>query len=225
MKIKFLGHSAFLIEERDIRIIIDPFLSDNPQCNIAPETLDNISYILVTHGHADHIGDTKHIAERNNSDIICNVELGWYFSSLSLKVLPMHIGGIKKIPFGSIKMTPALHGSGIKVNGIGINGGNSNGFIIEVSGKKVYHAGDTGLSVEMQLLKRENIDVALLPIGGNFTMGIDDAIIAASLIEPKLVIPMHYNTFDVIKVNPHDFKAKMNSTKTAILDINEEIII
>lgn len=202
MKITFLGHAAFLIEDKK-NIIIDPFITGNPAY---PNnfTLPQIDYILVTHGHGDHIGDTVEISEKYGATVISNFEICNYLQSKGVKKIhPMHIGGSKEFDFGKLKMTPALHGSGIIENGKIIYGGNSGGFLISAE-KSVYHAGDTGLTKDMELIK--GVDVALLPIGGNFVMDVNDAVIATEMIKPKIVIPMHYNTWDVINADEEKFK-------------------
>ena len=129
----------------------------------------------------------------------------------------LQIGGKRKFDFGVVKMTPALHGSGIEEGDKIIEGGLAGGFIIEIKGKKIYHAGDTGLSMEMKLLEREKIDIALLPIGGNFTMDIEDAVLAVDFIKPKKVIPIHYKTFEVINVEPEEFKKRVENVEVEIL--------
>ncbi|HOT22590.1 MAG TPA: metal-dependent hydrolase, partial [Sedimentibacter sp.] len=186
------------------------------------DDLVNITHIFVTHGHGDHIGDTINIAKRNKALIITNHEISAYLSKFKLRTHAMHIGGRTKFDFGTVKMTNALHGSGISENGNMIYGGNPGGFIIEVNGKKIYHAGDTGLTYDMKLLEDEKIDVAFLPIGGNYTMDIEDALKAVDFIKPKTVVPMHYNTFGIIKADPEIFKSKASSN-VIILNVNESM--
>lgn len=225
MKIKYLGHSAFMIEGGGIRALIDPFISKNPKSNINVDELKDITHIFVTHGHGDHLGDTINIAQRNKSVVICNFEIGQYLNDKGLSVYTMHIGGRTRFEFGKVKMTPALHGSGIYNGEYFICGGNPCGFLIELNGKKVYHAGDTGLTMDMKLLEDENIDIALLPIGGNFTMDIDDAVKAVDFIKSKVVVPMHYNTFPVIKANPEEFRDNVKNSIVKIMSVGEIINI
>ena len=215
MKLTYLGHSALLIEEGSFKGIVDPFITGNSLCKSCIDDLSNITHVFVTHGHSDHIGDTVEIARRNKSLIITNHEIAAYLGKFKLKTHAMH--------FGTVKMTNALHGSGISDNGNMIYGGNPVGFVIEVDSKKIYHAGDTGLTYDMKLLEDEKIDVAFLPIGGNYTMDIDDAVKAADFIKAKTVVPMHYNTFGLINADPELFKNKVRSSDVIILDINESM--
>lgn len=223
MKIKYLGHSAFHIESEGLNILIDPFIKDNPLCPVTLKDLPKIDYIFVTHGHSDHLGDTISIAREHMSTVICNFEISLYFSRYNLKCHPMHIGGSFDLPFGRVKMTSAIHGSGIIDGNHVLYGGNPGGFVMTIEGKKIYHAGDTGLTLEMQLLEREKIDIAMLPIGGNFTMDMEDAILAVDFIKPKVVIPMHYDTFEMIKKDPKVLKASVKNAEIKILGFGETL--
>lgn len=221
MKITYLGHSAFIIEELDFKAIIDPFISGNSMSKTKVEDIKGLTHIFVTHGHGDHIGDTVELAKSNDALVITNAEISDYLSKQGLKTHSMHIGGRHTFDFGIVKLTPALHGSGISTDHGKMDGGNPCGFVIQIGNKKVYHAGDTGLTIDMKLLELEDIDVALLPIGGNFTMDIDDAIRAVEFIKPETAIPMHYNTFPVIKADPKEFELKNKTCKTKIMEIGE----
>lgn len=222
MKVQFLGHACFYVEEKNFKALIDPFLSGNPNASAPPTHFKDLTHIFVTHGHGDHLGDTISIANSTNATVITNYEIANYLGGKNVACHPMHIGGRTKFDFGVVKMTPALHGSGIEtVSGL-VYGGNPCGFVIEVNGHKIYHAGDTGLTMDMQLLAKENIDVALLPIGGNFTMDMEDAVRAVDFIKPKKVIPMHYGTFPIIDVSPDTFKEKVFGADVIILKPNEE---
>ena len=228
MKVKFLGHSSILIEDKNFKALVDPFLKNNPAYTEDPNDILGITHIFITHAHGDHIGDSAEIAEANNSLIIANAEICdiLYARHKKLKFHPMHIGGAFRFDFGRVKMTNAVHGSGFRdENGIIQSGGNPGGYVIEVYGKKVYHAGDTGLTIDMKLLEKEKIDIAFLPIGGNYTMDIDDALEAARFIVSKVTIPMHYNTFGLIKADPLEFKNRLLGHIVEILEPSESIEI
>ncbi len=225
MKLTYLGHAAVIIEEGKFKGIIDPFISGNPIAKIDMNDLLDITHVFVTHGHSDHIGDTVEIAKQSGALVIANAEISAYLSKFNLKTHAMHIGGRTKFDFGTVKMTSAVHGSGISEGGNIICGGNPCGFLIEINGKKIYHAGDTGLTYDMKLIEDENVDVALLPIGGNYTMDTDDAAKAAGFIKPKKVVPIHYNTFEIIKADPEEYRNKVRNSEVIILNIKESINI
>lgn len=218
MKLIYLGHSVFMIEEGDFKAIIDPFLNGNPSSPLKPADITELTHIFVTHGHGDHIGDSVELAKNNNALVITNAEISGYLSEKGVKTHAMHIGGRYKFDFGTVKLTPALHGSAIPTENGPRDGGNPCGFVIEVNGKKIYHAGDTGLTMDMILLEVEDVDVALIPIGGNYTMDITDALRAVEFVKPKLTIPMHYGTFPVITADPQEFKRRNKLTDTVILN-------
>lgn len=221
MKIKFLSHACFYIEKDHFKCLIDPFISQNPLCPSKACDFNELSHIFVTHGHGDHLGDTIELAKQTNATVITNYEISCYLQKHNITVHPMHIGGRTKFDFGTVKMTPALHGSGIETENGVVCGGNPCGFVIEICGKKIYHAGDTGLTMDMKLLEPEKIDLAFLPIGGNFTMDVDDATLSVDFIKPKKVIPMHYDTFPIIGANPNDFKKKVSNAEVIILTPDE----
>lgn len=221
MRITYLGHSAFILEEGDFKGIIDPYITGNSLSNINVDEITGLTHIFVTHGHGDHLGDTLKLAESNDVLVISNAEISNYLKEQGLKTHSMHIGGRHTFDFGVVKLTPALHGSAITTENGTVDGGNPCGFVIEINGKKIYHAGDTGLTMDMKLLEVENIDVAMFPIGGNFTMDIEDAIRAVDFVKPKLAIPMHYNTFPVIKADPKEFAEKNITCQTKIMEIGE----
>jgi L-ascorbate metabolism protein UlaG (beta-lactamase superfamily) len=207
-KITYLGHSAFYMESQKGKIIIDPFLSGNPKAKKDPKEV-KVDYVLLTHGHGDHLGDSIDIAKSNNATIIAPNELAIYCSNKGAQVHPMHIGGAHEFPFGKVKLTIAHHGSAAPD---GTYTGNPCGFLITMDGKTFYHPGDTGLFYDMKLIGEMNdIELAVLPIGDNFTMGIDDAVKATEFLQPKMVIPMHYQTFDVINVDPKEFISKVEA--------------
>lgn len=209
MKITFGGHACFLIEYEKYKIIIDPFLSGNPLAGLTADRVD-VQFVLVTHGHGDHLGDTIEIAKRTGAVVIAPNELAVYCQRNGAAAHPMHIGGSWEFPFGRVKLTQATHGSAV-IDDQGITyTGNPCGFLIHIGNKTIYHAGDTGLFGDMKLIGQYTpVDLAMLPIGDNFVMGPDDAVEAAKFVQAKHVIPMHYNTFEVIRQDPELFKQKL----------------
>jgi len=228
IKLTFIGHSCFLIEHKGTQLIIDPFITDNPLAKISSDDL-RVDYILLTHGHGDHFGDSLRIAQNNNATVIAPFELAKAIEKRGIQTHAMHIGGGYNFEFGRVKMTIAHHGSGADLGGQAFAYmGNPCGYVLTLGGKNIYHAGDTGLFLDMQLIgKLNHLDVALLPIGDNFTMGIDDAVHAVKFLKPDLTIPMHYNTFPLIQADPQEFVIKISKYdfQAHILDIHESIEI
>lgn len=213
VKLKYYGHANFQLDNGEISVLIDPFFNDNPVNAMKVEDV-KCNYILVSHAHFDHIGDAIEISKRTGATIISTAEIANMVAENGCKSHAMHIGGKCNFEFGFVKATMALHGSGIA-------GGHAAGFIINFFGKTIYFAGDTALFGDMELIGRLNkIDYALLPIGDNFTMGPEDAIEAVGLLNPKTVVPMHYNTWPLIEQSPQDFKTEVENR----FDLRVEII-
>jgi L-ascorbate metabolism protein UlaG (beta-lactamase superfamily) len=190
------GHATLGLQTGGFNLLIDPFFTGNSATNQDPKTL-KVDYILVTHGHGDHVGDAPEIARRTGATIISNAEISKWFAQQGLKTHAQHLGGGFHHPFGYLKMTYALHGSGLPD---GSYGGNPGGFLLTtLDGRKIYLAGDTGLFGDMSLIGDEGLDLAVIPIGDNYTMGPEDALRAVRLLRAGLVVPMHYSTFPVIQ--------------------------
>jgi len=219
MKITYYGHSVVLIETDHGNIIIDPFITGNGLCPISAEDLPKLDYIVLTHGHNDHVGDAFDLAKKHDATIIAVAELAGYSESKGLKAHGMSIGGGYQFPFGRLQYTQAFHGSSYTdEHGQIIYTGMPGGVILKIDGKTIYHAGDTALYSDMKLTgERNNIDLAFLPIGDNFTMGPDDALVAAEWIKAKKVVPVHYNTFPVIQQDPDQFVAQLGSAGCKLL--------
>ncbi|HOD65295.1 MAG TPA: metal-dependent hydrolase [candidate division Zixibacteria bacterium] len=214
--IQWLGHSCVTITEGPHKLIIDPFLKDNPKGAAKPETID-IGWILLTHGHGDHVGDAVAIGKRTGATVIASFELANLCAKEGLKVHPMHIGGSHEFPFGRVKLTIAHHGGGYGPDASRYTGPPV-GFLVTIGGKTIYHPGDTGLFLDMRLIGEMNrIDLAFLPIGDNFTMGIADAVKAVEFLQPKVVIPIHYGTWDLIAADPAEFAGKVRGARVELL--------
>jgi len=223
MKLRYFSHSAFQITtDKNQTILIDPFLDDNPTSPIKSDEV-NADYIVLTHAHGDHLGDTFKIAKRTNAQIIAVNELANYCASKGFNAHNMHIGGGHNFDFGRLKFTIAHHGSETPE---GNYAGEPAGVLLTIDGKTIYHTGDTGLFYDMKLIGEINsIDYMLTPIGDNFTMGIIDAVKAVEFVNPKIAIPMHYRTWPIIDADPNEFKNKIEEIgkNCKIMEYGEEI--
>jgi L-ascorbate metabolism protein UlaG (beta-lactamase superfamily) len=210
MKITYLGHAAVKVEVSNKTIYIDPFLSGNPKAPITADQITSADIIIITHDHGDHLGDAFAIAKRTNAWIVSQYEITVLANENGIqKVEPMNIGGPISVEGIKIALTPAWHTS---------QTGGPTGIIIQALGKTLYHAGDTGLFSDMKLIgELYKPDIALLPIGGRFTMDIYQAAKAVEFIRPKYVIPIHYNTFDLIKADPQEFKKLVGNLSQVII--------
>lgn len=198
-KLHYLGHACFLLSDSEISLLFDPYLTGNPSAAASADQI-NCDYILISHGHGDHLGDAAPIAVRTGATVIATAEVARACEEQGCKTHAMHLGGKHAFDFGYVRVTPAFHGSGLP-------GGHACGFIVRFGDYTVYFAGDTALFGDMALLGRlEKIDCALLPIGDNYTMGPEDALEAVALLKPRCVVPMHYNTWPVIAQDPAAFK-------------------
>jgi L-ascorbate metabolism protein UlaG (beta-lactamase superfamily) len=221
----FLGHAAIGLNVDGINILVDPFFSHNPSAAVSADSVA-ADYILVTHGHRDHLGDTLAIAKRTGATVISNAEISNYLTDKGLETHGQHIGGGFHHPFGYLKLTNAVHGS---VLPDGSNGGSPCGFLLTTkNNKKVYMAGDTGLFGDMKLIGDEGLDLAAIPIGDNFTMGSADALRAVEFLRPKIVVPIHYNTFPKIQQDANAWARlveEKTATKAAVLAPGQSLTI
>ncbi len=205
MRLTYFGHSCFLLEVVGARIVIDPYLSDNPHGRVAPAKVP-CDYVLCTHAHEDHICDAVELSKKHKATVVAPYELAEHFAGLNAKALDLMPGGGINLPWGRVDMTPAVHSSALELPG-GKNRymGAPCGYVVRAEGKSVYHAGDTALFGDMALIGRGGLDLALVPIGDRYTMGPADAVEALNFLRPKLAVPMHYDTTEKIRQNPHAF--------------------
>jgi L-ascorbate metabolism protein UlaG (beta-lactamase superfamily) len=202
MQITFLGHATLLIETAGKRLLVDPFISGNEKVDGKIDIKDlKPDYILVTHAHQDHTLDVEEIGKMSNATVVSNFEIATYFENKGLKAHPMNHGGNWKFDFGTLKYVNAIHTSSFAD---GTYGGQPGGFILSSEGKQIYIAGDTALSMDMKLIPMSfQLDLAVLPIGDNFTMGVDDALLASDFVECPRILGCHYDTFGYIVID-HD---------------------
>lgn len=224
MKISFHGHSVVKVVTDKHTILIDPFITGNELTDLKAED-EKPDVILLTHGHNDHVGDTVELAKRNDALVVAPFELATYLGWQGVYTHPMHIGGAYEFDFGKVKLTQAFHGSSYTTedNQI-VYTGMPAGILLTVEGKTVYHAGDTALFSDMKLIgERNNIDLAFLPIGDNFTMGPEDAALAAEYLNAKTIVPIHYNTFPPIKQDPEKFISMLKGLEGKVMKAGDEL--
>ncbi|ALJ03659.1 hydrolase [Pseudalgibacter alginicilyticus] len=206
MKITFYGHASLGIEVNGINILVDPFITANPKASSINIDELKVDYILVTHAHQDHIVDVEAIAKRTEAVVISNFEIVSYFEKLGIEGHPMNHGGAWDFEFGTVKYVNAIHTSSFPD---GSYGGQPGGFVIEGEHKNIYIAGDTALTFDMKLIPlKTKLDLAILPIGDNFTMGIEDAILASDFVACDKVLGYHYDTFGYIEIDHEEAKRK-----------------
>ena len=213
IQLDYYGHSAFLLKYNGKpSLLVDPFLNENPWQKMTADKVE-CEYILVSHGHGDHLGDAIEISKRTGATIISTAEVANHCGENGATAHAMHIGGKIDFPFGWVRVTQAFHGSGLP-------GGHACGFIVNFHGKTIYYAGDTGIFGDMKLLgELEAIELSLLPIGNNFTMSPEDAALAAKMLNTQRVIPVHYKTWPIIDQDPDKFKKDVESRHNIPVDV------
>jgi len=223
-KLTWLGHSTWLLETDGHRVIVDPFLSDNPSATVEADEFSDCSHVLITHGHFDHIADATKIASASGATVIAIYEIAQWFSDKQKieNTIGMNIGGEAVLPFGTVKMVPALHSNSLPD---GSPAGLAAGFIVTLPELRIYFAGDTAFFGDMTYYAK-NVDIALIPIGDLFTMGLKDSIEAIQSISPKKVLPTHYNTWPPIEVDVQAWSDQVKAETTAdplVPAVNEAI--
>ena len=226
MKATFHGHAVVFLETEDgTKLLFDPYISGNEHTDLNVETVE-ADYILVTHAHADHFGDTIKLANRTGATVITTVEIADYLATKDITAHGMQPGGAYDFDFGRVKLTPAIHGSSLDIDGSGnpYTLGLASGILVTADDRTVFHMGDTALYSDMKLIGDTNtIDLAFVPIGDNFTMGPEDAAIAARWIKARKVVPIHYNTFPLIEQDPNQFINLLEDGVGEILEIGDTI--
>jgi len=206
-KLTYCGHSCVLVESSRGNVIIDPFLTGNPKASHKPEDIPELSAVLITHGHADHLGDGVALARRDGAPVVATFELATLCQQQGAEAVPMNIGGVAEFAWGKVRLVQALHSSSVQVGDSFVYAGMPTGMLYTAEGKTLYHLGDTDIFSDMALIGRRNapIDVALIPIGDHFTAGVVDAVEACKMIQPKVAIPIHFGTFPPIERDPQEF--------------------
>lgn len=217
MQIIWHGHSCVSIETKGKTIWIDPFITGNPRTDVNADKI-SCDYIVLTHGHGDHVGDAVAVSKRTNSPIIGMVELVHLLDKEGVETIDINLGGRIELPFGSIKFVPALHSSSYNSE----YAGECAGVIFDIEGTKIYHMGDTALFSDLKLI--QNIDYTFIPIGDKYTMGIEDALIASAWIDSAYFIPVHYNTFQAIEQDPNKYVSQLEKANGIVPKVGEDIL-
>jgi L-ascorbate metabolism protein UlaG (beta-lactamase superfamily) len=225
MEITFYGHASLSLAIENTTVLVDPFITGNPNAKAIDITTLKADYILLTHAHQDHILDVEAIAKRTGATIVSNYEIATYYEQKGFKAHPMNHGGKWNFDFGTVKYVNAIHTSSFPD---GTYGGQPGGFVISAQNKSVYIAGDTALTYDMKLIPLEyDLNLAILPIGDNFTMGVEDAVLASDFVQSDKVLGYHFDTFGYIEISHEDAITKFNAKgKTlSLLAIGESITV
>jgi L-ascorbate metabolism protein UlaG (beta-lactamase superfamily) len=216
MRLTYFGHSCFRLETQGVRVVLDPYLRENPHGSVDPATVP-CEFVLCSHAHDDHIADALNLSRLHGATLVAPYELAAHFARHGAQVLDLMPGGGVTLPFGRIQMTPAVHSSALELpDGETRAMGVAAGYVIRAENRALYHAGDTALFSDMQLIARGGLDLALLPIGDFYTMGPEDAVEAVKLLRPRLTVPMHYNSNERTKTDPQAFAASAQRAGYAV---------
>ena len=220
MRVTYFGHSCFRVDVAGVRLVFDPFLSENPTLRTDPASVP-CDYVLCSHAHSDHICDALTLARLHRATLVAPYELAEHFAAQGVPTVDLMPGGGVDLPWGRIQMTPAVHSSALELgHGQTQNMGLASGYLVKAAGQTLYHAGDTALFGDMSLIGRHGLDLALIPIGDFYTMGTTDALYALDLLRPKLTVPMHYNTYPNIRVDPAAFARDAGATGHRVRVLN-----
>jgi len=226
MNLTYYGHSCFLLEAGGSKILFDPFIRPNPLAKDVNVDQIEADFILLSHGHGDHVADVEEIGKRTGAELVGMFEVLAWFEAKGLKAdIKMNLGGTVQLPFGTVQMVAAAHSSSMPD---GSYGGLAAGFVVKTEGKTFYFAGDSALTYDMKLIgERHTLDFAILPIGDHFTMGVDDALVAADWTGARKVIGMHFDTFPPLVINHEEAKAKATAAgkELLLLAVGETISI
>lgn len=216
LTLTYHGHACFTVAGDGKRVIVDPFLTGNPKADITAAQVPRLDGILLSHGHRDHLGDAIPLSRRDGATVVAADELAKFCESQGASAHAMNIGGTHAFPFGRVKLVPAFHGGRVEGDTTGQYTTSPCGVVLTLAGQTVYHTGDTALTLEMQLLAGR-VDVLLVPIGDNYTMGIDDAVRAVEFVQPTVVVPMHYDTWEIINADPEEFRRKVGDRADVVI--------
>lgn len=220
MRVTWYSHSCFLVESGPFGLLFDPYFTGNPSAPIQARDV-RCTHVFCSHAHVDHLGDAVDLSRANDAPVVTGYELAEHLAAQGVKTIDLMIGGAANLPFGRVKATPALHSCALELEaGKNLPLGVAVGFLVTIDGKRLYHAGDTGLFSDMRLIGRGGLDLAMLPVGDWYTMGIEDAVLALEYLCPAVTLPMHYGTNEKIQTDPHAFAREAAAAGHRVVVLN-----